>query len=409
MKISLHRYQVLLILAFLSGIYSFATGFLIFSYLTFFLLLVLLIGFVYSRLLLRGISVEVNKRISNTRVGEFITGYIRVRNQSRFSKLALEIREISDERTLQSGRVIDMSPNAIQGWKTNVSPSRRGVFSLGPIEIAGSDLFGLFRVRKIVSEYQQVTVWPSTQDLPFYYPSMVGQTGDSLTLRPTYQPTQNISHVREYIPGDSLGKIHWVSTAKTGELMVKQFDDEVGADQWVIVDLDNEVHYEESNFSTVEFSIAVAASICQRLTDLRLPAGLITSGLFPQLVAVERGYEHLSKIMDSLAISSISEDGDLLNLIQKLPQNVYSRGNLLIITPSPDIQWVNFLSINPNLMHTATTIFIANNNVSAMEDFTEAKLALSKRGIGSYVVSPDRSLGNLLVSNNKGLYKKWNT
>ena len=303
MKIRLYRYQVLFILVFLSAIYALATGFLIFSYLTVFLLLVLFVGFIWSRLLLRGITIEVQKRIPNTRVGDLVTGYLRVRNQSMFSKLALEIRELSDEDTLQSGRVIDMKPHSIQGWKTNVSPGRRGVFSLGPVQISGSDLFGLFRVVKTLSDIDQITVWPNTQELPFYYPELSGKNGDSSNLKSSFQPTPNISHVREYIPGDSLGRIHWASTAKTGELMVKQFDDEIGADHWVIVDLNSQVHTESLRFSTEEFSISVAASICERLVDLKLPVGVITSGISPQLVAVERGYEHHSNIMNSLAMS----------------------------------------------------------------------------------------------------------
>lgn len=398
MKIRLYRYQVLFILVFLSAIYALATGFLIFSYLTVFLLLVLFVGFIWSRLLLRGITIEVQKRIPNTRVGDLVTGYLRVRNQSMFSKLALEIRELSDEDTLQSGRVIDMKPHSIQGWKTNVSPGRRGVFSLGPVQISGSDLFGLFRVVKTLSDIDQITVWPNTQELPFYYPELSGKNGDSSNLKSSFQPTPNISHVREYIPGDSLGRIHWASTAKTGELMVKQFDDEIGADHWVIVDLNSQVHTESLRFSTEEFSISVAASICERLVDLKLPVGVITSGISPQLVAVERGYEHHSKIMNSLAMSGIGEDLDLLTLIQKLPEKVFTQANLLIITPSSDINWLNFLSINLNSLQKATTIFIANDNESAKNDFVDSRLVLSKMGINSYVVSPELTLGHSLIS-----------
>ena len=398
MKIRLYRYQVLFILVFLSAIYALATGFLIFSYLTVFLLLVLFVGFIWSRLLLRGITIEVQKRIPNTRVGDLVTGYLRVRNQSMFSKLALEIRELSDEDTLQSGRVIDMKPHSIQGWKTNVSPGRRGVFSLGPVQISGSDLFGLFHVVKTLSDIDQITVWPNTQELPFYYPELSGKNGDSSNLKSSFQPTPNISHVREYIPGDSLGRIHWASTAKTGELMVKQFDDEIGADHWVIVDLNSQVHTESLRFSTEEFSISVAASICERLVDLKLPVGVITSGISPQLVAVERGYEHHSKIMNSLAMSGIGEDLDLLTLIQKLPEKVFTQANLLIITPSSDINWLNFLSINLNSLQKATTIFIANDNESAKNDFVDSRLVLSKMGINSYVVSPELTLGHSLIS-----------
>ena len=398
MKIRLYRYQVLFILVFLSAIYALATGFLIFSYLTVFLLLVLFVGFIWSRLLLRGITIEVQKRIPNSRVGDLVTGYLRVRNQSMFSKLALEIRELSDEDTLQSGRVIDMKPHSIQGWKTNVSPGRRGVFSLGPVQISGSDLYGLFHVVKTLSDIDQITVWPNTQELPFYYPELSGKNGDSSNLKSSFQPTPNISHVREYIPGDSLGRIHWASTAKTGELMVKQFDDEIGADHWVIVDLNSQVHTESLRFSTEEFSISVAASICERLVDLKLPVGVITSGISPQLVAVERGYEHHSKIMNSLAMSGIGEDLDLLTLIQKLPEKVFTQANLLIITPSSDINWLNFLSINLNSLQKATTIFIANDNESAKNDFVDSSLVLSKMGINSYVVSPELTLGHSLIS-----------
>ena len=89
---------------------------------------------------------------------------------------------------------------------------------------------------------------------------------------------------------------------------------------------------------------------------------------------------------------------DLLTLIQKLPEKVFTQANLLIITPSSDINWLNFLSINLNSLQKATTIFIANDNESAKNDFVDSRLVLSKMGINSYVVSPELTLGHSLIS-----------
>ena len=53
----------------------------------------------------------------------------------------------------------------------------------------------------------------------------------------TLQTTPLATTVRPYAPGDSMNRIHWRSTARHGDIQVKEFDLEQTADAWIILDL----------------------------------------------------------------------------------------------------------------------------------------------------------------------------
>ena len=76
--------------------------------------------------------------------------------------------------------------------------------------------------------------------------------------------------VRPYAPGDSMNRIHWRSTARHGEIQVKEFDLEQTADAWIILDLQRSVQTGRGDESTTEAAIRAAASIADKaLTENR--------------------------------------------------------------------------------------------------------------------------------------------
>jgi len=64
--------------------------------------------------------------------------------------------------------------------------------------------------------------------------------------------------IRNYAPGDSQRHIHWKSTAKTGILMVRQYEETRRASLAVILDLNSEEYRSEEEF---EMAVSAAASI----------------------------------------------------------------------------------------------------------------------------------------------------
>ncbi|NJN95197.1 MAG: DUF58 domain-containing protein [Anaerolineales bacterium] len=82
---------------------------------------------------------------------------------------------------------------------------------------------------------------------------------------------------REYRSGDSLRQIHWRSTARTGQLVVKEFSDDEQQAFTVVLDLQADLSIGAGKFSTFETAIRLAASIGYYATQKDIPLRLVGS------------------------------------------------------------------------------------------------------------------------------------
>jgi len=101
---------------------------------------------------------------------------------------------------------------------------RRGRLVLGPVRTLRADPIGLVQRELVWANAREVIVHPRTIDIP--------STSSGLVRDLEGQPTRDLTPsdlafhaLREYVPGDDRRHIHWKSTAKTGALMVRQFEE----------------------------------------------------------------------------------------------------------------------------------------------------------------------------------------
>jgi len=80
---------------------------------------------------------------------------------------------------------------------------------------------------------------------------------------------------REYRSGDSLRQIHWRSTARLGELVVKEFAEEDQPSLTVALDLETTSSVGQGKFSTFETAIRLAASLSYYATNKSIPFRLV--------------------------------------------------------------------------------------------------------------------------------------
>ena len=78
---------------------------------------------------------------------------------------------------------------------------------------------------------------PPTVDLPGFSPPTGYLPGGESVHRRTPYITSSVSGIRDYAPGDSLNRIHWPSTARTGRLISKEFELDPLADVWMFLDM----------------------------------------------------------------------------------------------------------------------------------------------------------------------------
>ena len=115
-------------------------------------------------------------------------------------------------------------------------PMRRGVFRWSTVEVTGSDPLGLIRSTKLVRvDPEPLTVLPAPIPFPLRLPRSAGWGGGEADHGPSRGSGVDPRGIRDYQSGDSLRHVHWRSSARSGRLLVKEFEVGLYADATVFV------------------------------------------------------------------------------------------------------------------------------------------------------------------------------
>ena len=340
----LNRNLRVLFLAVALVIAAFSTGI---GFLFFLVYLSAAIGigsWLYARRGLRGVRADYRILNPRTHVGEVLQAMYRVENHDRFAKPWIEAWNDSTLPTTLPGRVIRIPGRGSRQWLAKVTLTRRGNFRVGPLRIRTGDPFGLFSTEMSVAQPASVVVFPEVVPLPHWQLPPSPVDGTTRARRRYEAATPLVAGVRPYTHGDAINRIHWLSSARHGELYVKEFDLEQAADLWLVLDLDRSVHAGIGTDASVETAVTVAASIAMRtLADNRAVA-MTASARRIQLHQPDRGPRVEQKLLHLLA--NVQADGtspvaEVLNAT--LPR--LRRGmTLCLITGSTDRGWVRSMA-----------------------------------------------------------------
>ena len=150
-----------------------------------------------------------------------------------------------------------------------IGGARRGLASLGPLQLTTTDPFGLFRRTDELGDPTPITIVPAVLPLP----RLADRTGRAGGTAQTSshrlgQGSDNLSP-RRYVPGDSMRRIHWRATAHRGDLMVRQEEQESSPDALVVLDRAGTRWTAPGGVGDVGFDRAVTAcaSIAMHLVD----------------------------------------------------------------------------------------------------------------------------------------------
>ncbi|TYL46217.1 DUF58 domain-containing protein [Nocardioides sp. BGMRC 2183] len=188
-----------------------------------------------------------------------------------------------------------------RGWRRHLSyqvrSDVRGQFEIGPLTSRSTDPFGLVEVERLHPGTQSLTVTPRTVPLP-----PIGLTGGwsgSGDHRPQSFASGNAEDVsvREYRRGDELRRVHWRSSARVGELMVRREEQPWEARAVVLVDTRRSAHRGRGMASSFEAAVSAAASVAAHLDQHGYTVQLVTSDGAPHGQS-----ETLTTILERLAL-----------------------------------------------------------------------------------------------------------
>src|SRR5688572_23456948 len=101
----------------------------------------------------------------------------------------------------------------------------RGVYRVGPASIKVSYPLGLATSESNAGDVDQLIVYPATEALSGY-PYVRGRDPSQMASRPeqSQRGGEDFFTLRSYRSGDDLRRVHWPSSAKLDELMIRQME-----------------------------------------------------------------------------------------------------------------------------------------------------------------------------------------
>jgi len=152
---------------------------------------------------------------------------------------------------------------------------RRGVYRIGPAQIASGDLFGFRRRRRLVSDVQTVLVYPKIVPVTQLSMSVARPLGDYSSERRLLDDPLQVAGARDYQAGDSVRHLHWKATAHRSTLQTKTFDPSATPHWMICLNVQTlERLYEGSVTDFLETAIVIAASLAVAGLEARRSVGL---------------------------------------------------------------------------------------------------------------------------------------
>lgn len=337
------RWLAALIIFIAVALYAMATGYAMLYRLAFVLAGLLVAAWVWSRFSLRGIELEVAQATRETEVGGYAEQRLLVRNLSPLPRTWLEVQDQTDLPGHRGGRVVGVPQREFRSWTLRTQCLQRGVFTLGPFAVSSGDPFGLFRYTHILGPRHSLIVYPKALPVPYFELPPGELAGEERLRRRAPQITPNAASVREYLPGDSFSRVHWRTTARMGELMVKEFELDPASNVWLVLDLQQDVQAGVAPESTEEYAVTVAASLARKYLDRNRGVGLIAYGAQASVIKPERGAGQLQQLSHALAAAQARGAVPLASVLTQEGRWFGPHSALIVITSSTYSDWGRLL------------------------------------------------------------------
>lgn len=301
-------------------------------------------SYLVTRFGLAGLEAGYAVNQHQAHVGEILRATYTLRSTSRLPKLWLEVHNPTTLPVPLPGRAISLGPSSERSWIAKVPLNRRGHFRVDPLRIRTGDPFGFFEASASVGHSLTLVVYPRIERIPRWRLGAVNLEGSRSKPERTLHTTPLATSIRPYAPGDGFNRIHWPSTARTGDIQVKEFDLEQTADAWIVLDLLAGSQVGTGDEGTVEVAVRVAAAIGARAIEQNRAVALTTTGSRVTVLPPDRGPRQRHKILELLA----AVDGDGTTplaeaLVAGLP--LLRRGmSVIVVTGSTDPGWVRPLA-----------------------------------------------------------------
>ena len=384
-----------IMLEFLTGL---GTGFDLSVRLYYALGILLAVGWFWARSSSNNLTAKIERSKGPHTVGGKISEVVTLRNGGGTPKAWVEVDDRTDLPGIKFKHVASLGLTvSFDRVEMSQTATRRGEYKIGPLVVRTSDPFGMFPQEVVFGAEETILVNPKIINIPDFATTAIQHLGETSRRQRTRVLSTDVASVREYESGDDLSKIHWLSTARTGQMMVKQFDQGSSGDMWVLFDQHANSVVNHDIDSTDEIGATIAASVVDRYTRTFLPVGYISHGSQSLVALPDRSSHHRDQIIRHIATSKPTGDITILEALSGIEREFGQNTSLVVITAANDGPWVEALAGLSKRGIRISTVLInrssygGNSNESALSHLAAA-------GVSTYPLLMGQSIPDALKS-----------
>ncbi|MFO7549443.1 MAG: DUF58 domain-containing protein [Acidimicrobiia bacterium] len=321
--------------------------------------------------------VEVSRRLAPALVHEGDRAAVRVTitnpGRRRLADLTIvdEVRGLGDARfdvaALGAGESVEAT--------YHILCRPRGVYDVGPTRVSTSDPLGLASVAWTGGARDRLIVYPETEEL-VGFPVTRGRDPANHASRPefSHRGGEDFYTMREYRVGDDLRRVHWPSSAKRDELMIRQLETPWKSLALVMLDVRARAYETPDCF---EKAVSGAASVVRHLAAAGFDAELWAGG------TATVGIDRYASVMEALALVSTDSRIDVRAAAAHLARTGRG-GALFLITGTPD---ADLLSVKQALSREYRSVVL----MAAVDGHEGTTSEFRRAGAVTMSVPPDGS------------------
>lgn len=243
----------------------------------------------------------VPKRLSN---GDDNKIWIKIRNEFRFTAHLRIIDEIPHQFQIRDFQISFQLPSSeSKSISYDLRPTERGEFDFGSINVFAKTRIGLIERKLSFIEHVSVPVYPSFVQMKKFEMYAISNRLTDIGIKKIRRigHTMEFDRIKEYVRGDDVRSINWKATARSGDLMVNQYQDERSQQVVNVIDMGRVMKMPFDGLHLLDYAINTSLVISNIALLKEDKAGLLTfTNKETTVVKPEKRRVHIQRIQEAL-------------------------------------------------------------------------------------------------------------
>ncbi|KNY29160.1 DUF58 domain-containing protein [Pseudobacteroides cellulosolvens] len=322
------------------------------------LIIVYIQAAIYKRWGLKGVTYSRSFGSSNVFEGEDVQMIEIISNHKLIPILWLQLEsEIDPHLQFQKQANLDIKHQHHRSFfsimpftritrKHTLKCSKRGFYSLKSAVLSCNDAFNIVQTYEELTLDASILVYPKIIPIDNIKLSCHSWMGDTVVRRWIIDDPFMISGIKDYQYGDSMNRIDWKSTARTGS--IKVYNRDYTSNMKIIILLNiqsNEDSWDDNtDVELMENAISYCASIASYMMSKSIETGFCCNchssenEKAPVLIPAGCSAGHINLLLESMAMMQLKRSVMFQSFMDNLPDNFINNADFLVVTNYVDAQ-----------------------------------------------------------------------